>query len=193
MDPAKVDGLADVLGEIALSRQVVVFTHDDRLPEAIRRLGVEATVLEASRREQSVVELRKAADPASRYLADAHALTAATSLPEDDRYPVVAGFCRSALEAVSMDRYRVRHCGDGMTYDQVEKRLAAAVTVKQHLTLALLDDLNRGGELYTYLNRTFGGWATNTVKAAADGTHGARSVAMTELVANTSDLVGRLR
>ena len=32
MDPAKVDGLARVLSSVARSRQVVVFTHDDRLP-----------------------------------------------------------------------------------------------------------------------------------------------------------------
>ena len=38
MDPAKVDGLARVLAEPPRDRQVVVFTHDDRLPEAVRRL-----------------------------------------------------------------------------------------------------------------------------------------------------------
>jgi len=193
MDPAKVDGLAEVLGEIALTRQVIVFTHDDRLPEAVRRLGVEATVLEVSRRERSVVELRKAADPASRYLADAFALAAADSLPEEARYPVVAGFCRSALEAAGMDRYRAKHYRDGSTYDEVEKNLAAAVTVKQQLTLALLDNLSRGSELYTHLNRTYGAWATNTVKAVADGAHGVQRMAMKTMAANTSDLVDRLR
>ena len=38
MDPARVDGLARVLADVAKTRQVVVFTHDDRLPEAVRRL-----------------------------------------------------------------------------------------------------------------------------------------------------------
>jgi recombinational DNA repair ATPase RecF len=47
MDPAKVDGLARVLNRVAETRQVVVFTHDDRLPEAVRRLRLPATVLEA--------------------------------------------------------------------------------------------------------------------------------------------------
>ena len=49
MDPAKVDGLARVLEEAAATRQVVVFTYDDRLPEAVRRLGIDATILEVSR------------------------------------------------------------------------------------------------------------------------------------------------
>jgi ABC-type lipoprotein export system ATPase subunit len=45
MDPARVDGLARALAETAKTRQVVVFTHDDRLPEAVRRLGIAATRL----------------------------------------------------------------------------------------------------------------------------------------------------
>lgn len=37
MDPAKVDGLARVLTHVAQTRQVLVFTHDDRLATALRR------------------------------------------------------------------------------------------------------------------------------------------------------------
>jgi energy-coupling factor transporter ATP-binding protein EcfA2 len=193
MDPAKVDGLAEVLGEIAQNRQVVVFTHDDRLPEAIRRLGLEATVWEVSRRARSVVELRMADDPADRYLADAYALAAAQSLPEDARYPVVAGFCRSALEAASMDAYRARRYREGATHRQVERKLAAAKTAHQRLTLTLLDDLQRGDELYRHLDQTYGGWAADTLRAVAEGAHGTRRASMTTLVKNTSDLVERLR
>ena len=36
MDPAKVDGLARVLERTAADRQVIVFTHDNRLAQAIR-------------------------------------------------------------------------------------------------------------------------------------------------------------
>jgi predicted ATPase len=50
MDPSRVDGLARVLESAAADRQVVVFTHDDRLPEAVRRMGIDATVLEVTRR-----------------------------------------------------------------------------------------------------------------------------------------------
>lgn len=53
MDPAKVDGLARVLADAAATRQVVVFTHDDRLPEAVRRLKLPATVLQVTRRSRS--------------------------------------------------------------------------------------------------------------------------------------------
>jgi predicted ATPase len=194
MDPAKVDGLAEVLGEVAQTRQVIVFTHDDRLPEALRRLGVEATVWEVGRRQRSVVELRKADDPAARYLADAFALSAAKTLPDEARYPVVAGFCRSALEAVAMDRYRVRRFKAGESYESVEKAFAQAVTVQQKLTLALLDDPDRGGELYGHLNREYGHWATDTVKTVAAGAHGVQgSMPIPQLVRNTDDLVEKLR
>ena len=59
MDPAKVDGLARVLSSAAASRQVVVFTHDDRLPAALRQLQLPATVWAVTRRERSVVSLEE--------------------------------------------------------------------------------------------------------------------------------------
>ena len=63
MDPARVDGLARVLEEQATTRQIVVFTHDDRLAEWIGQLSIEATILEVTRRPGSVVEVREAIDP----------------------------------------------------------------------------------------------------------------------------------
>ena len=71
MDPSKVDGLVLVLQDVASTHQVVVFTHDDPLPEAVRRSGFPATIWQTVRREGSVVELQKAADPVTRYLDDA--------------------------------------------------------------------------------------------------------------------------
>ena len=70
MDPARVDGLARVLQMVAKKRQVVIFTHDDRLPEALRRLQVEANIIEVLRREGSVVELREVRNPVRQYLDD---------------------------------------------------------------------------------------------------------------------------
>ena len=49
MDPAKVDGLVALLSEIARTRQVVVFSHDDRLPAALRRMNGSARILEVVR------------------------------------------------------------------------------------------------------------------------------------------------
>src|SRR5690606_2206423 len=74
MDPSRVDGLARVLADAAKARQVLVFTHDDRLPEAVRRLGLPATVLGVTRRVRSVVEVHESADPVLGYLDDARAV-----------------------------------------------------------------------------------------------------------------------
>ena len=62
MDPAKVDGLARVLHRAARTRQIVVFTHDDRLPEAIRRLRLDATMLHVDRRAHSTVDVQVSRD-----------------------------------------------------------------------------------------------------------------------------------
>ena len=64
MDPSRVDGLARALEETARTRQVIVFTHDERLPEAVRRLGIESRMFMVTRRPGSVVEVRKSLDPA---------------------------------------------------------------------------------------------------------------------------------
>jgi energy-coupling factor transporter ATP-binding protein EcfA2 len=55
MDASTVEGLARVLGRAAKTRQIVVFTHDDRLPEAIGRLEIDATVVRVDRRPRSRV------------------------------------------------------------------------------------------------------------------------------------------
>src|SRR3954452_15737617 len=68
MDPAKVDGLAKVLHRAARTRQIVVFTHDDRLPEAIRRLRLDASMLHVDRRANSTVDVQLSRSPVQRYL-----------------------------------------------------------------------------------------------------------------------------
>ncbi|MFV2196338.1 AAA family ATPase [Nocardiopsis sp. LOL_012] len=44
MDTETVEGLAGVLAEAGRHRQVIVFTHDTRLSDALRRLGLPATI-----------------------------------------------------------------------------------------------------------------------------------------------------
>ena len=100
MDPAKVEGLARVLEDVARSRQVLVFTHDDRLPEAVRRLGIPARILEVTRRPESVVRIRQAFTPVERMLKDADDLCLDASVPEDVAAQVVPGYparCRGGV------------------------------------------------------------------------------------------------
>ncbi|WP_018215101.1 ATP-binding protein [Salinispora vitiensis] len=192
MDPTKIDGLAEVLREIALTRQVIVFTHDDRLPEAIRRLDIEADVREVTRREGSIVEVRKVCDPADRYLDDARALVAA-QIPDEAKCLMVAGFCRSAIESVSMDRYRAAEHRRGTPYQQIQEGLSRAHTVKDRLSLGLFGRLVPRPALFARLDRDYGTQATRTVKAVADAVHGHRTMPVRTMVSNTAALVGRLR
>jgi hypothetical protein len=111
MDPARVDGLARVLEEVSQDRQVIVFTHDDRLPDALRRLQIQARILEVTRRINSTVEFRNALDPTERALDDARALARTTELPDQVARRVVPGFCRLAIEARCADIVRRRTVG----------------------------------------------------------------------------------
>ena len=124
MDPSRVDGLARVLESAARDRQVVVFTHDDRLPEAVRRMGIDATVLEVTRREASAVEVLKGRDPVARHIEDAMAVAYTESLPAPAAKRVIPGLCRLAIEAACVETVRRRRLGRGERHADVEDLLA---------------------------------------------------------------------
>ncbi|MGN9806465.1 AAA family ATPase [Micromonospora sp. L32] len=174
MDPSKVDGLARVLAELAEDRQVVVFTHDTRLPDAVRRLDLgRARIVEVQRAERSVVTLRPGSDPVTRYLDDAWALARNDELPADVRGPVVAELCRSAVEAACHLRVWRTRVTRGVPHDDIE---AAIVDASRRLTtivaLAVFDDADRGGDVLGWLGR-HGGWAVGAYRACREGVHGA--------------------
>jgi energy-coupling factor transporter ATP-binding protein EcfA2 len=153
MDPARVDGLARVLESASADRQVVVFTHDDRLAEAVRRLDIAADIVEVTRREGSVVELRRALDPIGRYLEDALAVAGTAELPASTAAHVVPGLCRLALEAACMDVVRRRRLTRGDAHVDVTRVLADAASLTRLAALALFDDADRGAEVIPRLAR----------------------------------------
>ncbi len=159
MDPARVEGLARALADTALTRQVIVFTHDDRLPEAVRRLGIPASVIGVSRRAGSLVETRPGLDPVSAYIDDARAVLLTKELPREVVERVVPGFCRSALEAACMDRIRRVRLKRGERHDDIEQLLETNARLHPLMALALFDDEKRGGgEVLTRLDRLVDGW-----------------------------------
>ena len=188
MDPAKVDGLARVLDAVAAGRQVIVFTHDERLPEAVRRLGIDATVLEVTRRPQSVVEVRTALDPVERYLEDARALVRTEGIPREAVDRVVPGLCRHALEAGSVEAFRRRRLARGDKHSQVEDELRSATTLYMHLSLALFDDPSKGGDVLKKVNTKWGSKAGNAVVAANKGVHEVLDVDLKDLIRDTAIL-----
>jgi recombinational DNA repair ATPase RecF len=193
MDPARVDGLARVLESASADRQVVVFTHDDRLPEAVRRLDIAAEIIEVTRREASVVELRRALDPVGRYLEDALAVAGTADLPSSAAARVVPGLCRLALEAACMEVVRRRRLGRGEAHTEVERALTDAGRLTRLLALALFDDVKRDGDVAAHLEREAGKPAAAALRHCGDGAHEAPAVASVELVRQASKLAAWLR
>ena len=153
MDPARVEGLARVLHDTAKTRQVIVFSHDDRLPEAVRRLGLPARILRVTRRANSLVEVQEARDPVSGHLDDARAVMKTDDLRADVKARVVPGFCRLALEAACVTVIRTRRLRAGASHDDLDALLAEHVKLYPLMALALFDDAVRVGDVLARLKK----------------------------------------
>ncbi|HYK98339.1 MAG TPA: hypothetical protein VEU77_08080, partial [Candidatus Acidoferrales bacterium] len=193
MDPARVDGLARLLESVAADRQVVVFTHDDRLPEAVRRLEITATILGVTRREGSVVEVRVEADPVMRAIADARALAFTDELPLEIARRTVPGFCRLAIEAACWEVVRRRRLLRGDSFVKVEESIAEAKTLTQLASLALYDEKDRGTDVLPRINREFGTEQGDAFKASNTGPHEGYTGDLKTLTQRTAALTAQLR
>ncbi len=193
MDPHKVDGLAQVLADVALTRQVIVFTHDNRLYEAIRRLGIQATIFEAQRRARSHVELRPLLDPVTRHLTDArNCLRHQDQLGPRIAARTIPTFCRLALEAACTESYRRRTLAAGAPHLEVEQALEAQQGI--HDLLALTLDQNPD-TLLAYLNKTrrFGPSAADLLQTLKQTAHHEHRGNLTHLIRATEALARTLR
>jgi ABC-type lipoprotein export system ATPase subunit len=192
MDPARVEGLARALAETAKSRQVVVFTHDDRLPEAVRRLGIPATAFGVTRRANSVVEVRPVTDPVSGHLDDAKALAMTSELPRDVAARVIPGFCRAAVEAACMEKIRRRRLMRGELHDDVEELLAANAKPHPLMALALFDDERKTADVLSRLKK-LGKWSADVFQAVKAGAHVQHEGDFDDLIKNTEKLARFVR
>ncbi|MGS2806218.1 AAA family ATPase [Nocardia sp. MW-W600-9] len=193
MDPAKVDGLARVLAEVATTRQVVVFTHDERLAEAVRRMQLDATVLEVQRRERSVVEVRVTGDPVRRYLDDARSLLRTPQLPPAIADELVATCCRSAIEAAGLAKARQELLATGLDHAEVERRVRNAHTTRAMITLAIMGPRARVDDLNKHLSAVGGRWLVGVLRDATAGAHVPIDRPMRELISDTERFISWLR
>lgn len=193
MDPARVDGLARVLHETAKRRQVVVFTHDDRLTEALRRLQLPATVLWVERGKQSKVEITQHLDPVSMYLDDARAIAHTESDVGDTVIArVIPGLCRLALEQALCRAYRRKALGRGTPHREVEDALREANKLRQKAALLLFGNAARQGEVGSAIRNRFPSQA-DAFFAADKGAHTGRlHVDAMTFVRDCEDLATRL-
>lgn len=193
MDPAKVDGLARVLAEVARTRQVVVFTHDERLAEAVRRMQIEATVLEVQRRERSIVEVRVTGDPVRRYLDDARSLLRTPQLPPAIADELVATCCRSAIEAAALAHARRNLLAAGTDHREVDRTVAGAHTTRAMVALAVMEPGGRVDDLNKFLSNTGGRWLVGILRDATAGAHVPIDRPMRELISDTERFIRWLR
>jgi DNA repair exonuclease SbcCD ATPase subunit len=111
MDPSKIDGFLEVLTSLAKDRQVLVCTHDDRLPAAIRRSRAPARIIEVTRGANSTVTMTESSRPATRLLDDAFAIAVDEAVSDDIKSATIPVLCREALEATSWEVFRVKSVG----------------------------------------------------------------------------------
>jgi ABC-type lipoprotein export system ATPase subunit len=150
MDPAKIDGFVQVLTELAKERQVIVLSHDDRLPQAVRQMRVDARILEVCRNAHSALQVTPCSDPARRFLDDAFAVAKDSHVPDDVRMRVIPGLCRMAVEAAARDVYMARRFTAGDTRVDVEAAWQETTTTRQRLALAVHGE--KAADLSAWLN-----------------------------------------
>jgi ABC-type lipoprotein export system ATPase subunit len=188
MDASRVDGLAQTLADVAKTHQVVIFTHDERLPDACRRLRIDATVLEVTRGPRSQVTVRTKTNPVDDYIADARAILATRGYPVEARRRVVPGLCRNALEAACIDATRRLLLERGVAFEEIEQRIEGAQKLLHRMALALFGDTERAGDVLGTVNRKWGGQAGDCVKALNRGVHELVDDYPDELVRRTEQL-----
>lgn len=140
MDPAKIDGLVELLSELAKSRQVIVFSHDDRLPSALRRSAHDATILEVNRGANSTVRITTSQDPTARYLDDAHGLIMEWKherLSEEDLRKTLPGLYRFAIESAAKDRYFATKLAEGAIIHHLESTWSNTHITRKRVLLAI--------------------------------------------------------
>jgi hypothetical protein len=171
MDPAKVNGLAQVLHELGEHRQVVVFTHDTRLQRAFTSQELPVTVVEVERGERSKVTMKPVTDPVRQALDDARALARTAELPPAARTHVLPSLCRIALENAFIEAAWIRQHRAGGPEHALHTAVSDADKLMNVAALALFGDIERTGDVYRKLNALCGPRAVDLFKQCQHGAH----------------------
>jgi recombinational DNA repair ATPase RecF len=193
MDPAKVDGLARVLAGVAASRQVIVFTHDNRLAQAVRNLAIPATILEVTRRPHSDVNVRRCQDPVQQSLKDAEDLSKDDKVPEEVARRVIPGLCRTALEAAFAEAFCRQQLRAGKTWASIDAALEGLHgKLASFAALGICSDPRAGGQVLPTLN----GWGSrsygNTYMTLKESVHELYAGDIRTLIRNTRALITKV-
>lgn len=137
MDPTKVEGLAAVLADLARTRQVIVFSHDDRLAHAARRLPEAPTILGVRRDRHSRVIVQNETRPAQRQLDDAYAIVQERGMDDAVKRRVLPGVLRAAIEAAAWQRLCAERLKAGDRLEDLEQKWAGAERTRARLDVLL--------------------------------------------------------
>ena len=192
MDSAKVDGLAQVLRDYARSHQVIVFTHDDRLSDALRRLGIRARIMRLDRNEGSVVTPHEVISPALTALKNARAIINDKSLGKDLQDRIIPGFYRMALEATFLDLAWGKLLKEGLTHTEIEAKLEQAKTLYVRAALAFFADRSAGNKVSDWITKKYGQAAADILAACNKGVHGSLNDAK-NLIGIVESFIGELQ
>jgi hypothetical protein len=195
MDPAKVDGLAKVLAKVAAYRQVIVFTHDNRLAAAIRDLSIPATVLEVTRQPRSCVTVRECLDASKQALKDARSLSKDPAIPLQVAQRVIPGLCRTAAEAAFTEAYWRTELRAGRTRAGIEQSLAGNGTklnLRGVAALALFGDTAEASKAHDRLGRQWGPAFAETYRALNSGAHQGHPGELADLIDDTRAFVSKI-
>lgn len=193
MDPARVDGLVRVFAKVAESRQLIVFTHDNRLPESLRHLDIKHHCLEVRRSVKSKVTIVEKRDPVIQYFFEARSILKDDGIQEDIARRVIPGFCRSGLEAACVEAVWRRWLGRGKKHQVIEQKLFEAKKLSQKASLALFDDVNKGGKVFGKISGKWEKRFAEAFKYTNKGTHNSYSGDLSNLINDCHSLAERLR
>ena len=195
MDPAKVDGLAKVLGKVASHRQVIVFTHDNRLAAAVKDLAIPAAILEVTRQPGSNVTVRECLDASKQALKDAHSLSKDPNIPLKVAERVIPGLCRTAAEAAFIEAYWRTELRRGRTRAEIEESLDGndrKLNLRGAAALALFGDVAEASNVVEQLSRHWGRTYADTFRALNKGAHEGHSGQLADLIDDTKALVAAI-
>ncbi|WP_259468221.1 hypothetical protein [Rhodococcus sp. SBT000017] len=143
MDPAKIDGFIKVLSSLATTRQVIVFSHDDRLATAIRQLAVDARLVEVTREYGSRISVAETLNQATRYVQDVRALVLDENVPDYVKRRVAPGLFRLALESAAQQVFYAKQHRAGESRLQTEERWSAVLKTRNKIALAVHQDADQ--------------------------------------------------
>lgn len=173
MDPAKVDGLAQVLDELGRDRQVVVFTHDTRLPHAFRSQGLPVTVLKVERGEKSKVHVTCDTDPVKEAIGNAMALAQTTNCSETALRHVLPSLCREALATALVEAAWLRRNRTGQSAEHLQSAIDATERLVPLASFALFDDglVHPDDDVKNRLRHLYGNECTTLIHQCQQGAH----------------------